>query len=89
MAFFSKLKERLFNSSSKLEEGLDAIVEDGGEEDAAPEAPPEAAPRTAPAPEPAAPGWPVRIRLSNHSWEGTTVRTSGSSSSINCAMPAW
>jgi fused signal recognition particle receptor len=50
MAFFSKLKERLFKSSSKLEEGLDAIVEDGGEEEAAapepseprerPEAPP-------------------------------------------------
>jgi len=35
MAFFSKLKERLFKSSSKLEEGLDAIVEDGGEEEAA------------------------------------------------------
>ncbi len=31
MAFFSKLKERLFKSSSKLEEGLDAIVEEGGE----------------------------------------------------------
>ena len=48
MAFFSKLKERLFKSSSKLEEGLDAIVEDGGEEEAAapeprerPDAPPE------------------------------------------------
>ncbi len=34
MAFFSKLKDRLFKSSSKLEEGLDAIVEDGGEEEA-------------------------------------------------------
>ena len=33
MAFFSKLKERLFKSSSKLEEGLEAIVEDGGEEE--------------------------------------------------------
>ncbi len=33
MAFFSKLKERLFKSSSKLEEGLDAIVEDGGVEE--------------------------------------------------------
>ena len=33
MAFFKKLKERLFRSSSKLEEGLDAIVEDGGVED--------------------------------------------------------
>lgn len=31
MAFFKKLKDRLFNSSSKLEEGLDAIVDDGGE----------------------------------------------------------
>ncbi len=31
MAFFSKLKERLFKSSSKIDEGLDAIVEDGGE----------------------------------------------------------
>ena len=31
MAFFSKLKERLFKSSSKLDEGLEAIVEDGGE----------------------------------------------------------
>ncbi|MEM7718813.1 MAG: signal recognition particle-docking protein FtsY [Pseudomonadota bacterium] len=34
MAFFSKLKERLFKSSSKIEEGLDAIVEDGGVEEA-------------------------------------------------------
>lgn len=32
MAFFSKLKDRLFKSSSKLEAGLDAIVEDGGED---------------------------------------------------------
>ena len=31
MAFFRKLKERLFKSSSKIEEGLDSIVEDGGE----------------------------------------------------------
>ena len=30
MAFFKKLKERLFKSSSKIDEGLDAIVEDGG-----------------------------------------------------------
>jgi len=41
MAFFSKLKERLFKSSSKLEEGLDAIVEDGGEAEAAAPEPPE------------------------------------------------
>lgn len=31
MAFFKKLKERLFKSSSKIDEGLEAIVEDGGE----------------------------------------------------------
>jgi len=30
MSFFGKLKDRLFRSSSRLEEGLDAIVEDGG-----------------------------------------------------------
>ncbi|MFQ1699744.1 signal recognition particle-docking protein FtsY [Loktanella agnita] len=33
MAFFTKLKERMFKSSSKIDEGLDAIVSDGGEED--------------------------------------------------------
>ncbi|UWQ34109.1 signal recognition particle-docking protein FtsY [Leisingera sp. M527] len=35
MAFFSKLKERLFKSSSKLEQGLDAIVEEGADSSAA------------------------------------------------------
>jgi fused signal recognition particle receptor len=36
MAFFKKLKDRMFQSSSKIEAGLDAIVEDGGvEEDVA------------------------------------------------------
>ncbi|MEL6915704.1 MAG: signal recognition particle-docking protein FtsY [Pseudomonadota bacterium] len=39
MSFFGKLKDRLFKSSSKLDEGLDAIVEDGGTvETAAPSA---------------------------------------------------
>ncbi len=33
MSFFNKLKNRLFKSSSKLEEGLDAIVSEGGEAD--------------------------------------------------------
>ena len=32
MSFFGKLKSKLFKSSSKLDEGLDAIVSDGGEE---------------------------------------------------------
>ena len=31
MAFFKKLRERMFKSSSKLEEGLTAIVEDGAD----------------------------------------------------------
>ncbi|MBY6046631.1 signal recognition particle-docking protein FtsY [Vannielia litorea] len=34
MAFFKKLKDKLFKSSSKLDEGLEAIVADGGEEEA-------------------------------------------------------
>ena len=33
MSFFGKLKNKLFKSSSRLEEGLDAIVEDGGSAD--------------------------------------------------------
>lgn len=40
MAFLSKLKDRLFKSSSRLEEGLDAIVEAGGSPDTAPDTPP-------------------------------------------------
>ncbi|MCH2095160.1 MAG: signal recognition particle-docking protein FtsY [Rhodobacteraceae bacterium] len=38
MSLFGKLRDRLFKSSSRLEEGLDAIVDDG--EDIAPPAPP-------------------------------------------------
>ena len=34
MVFFKKLKDRLFKSSSKIEDGLDAIVGDGGVEEA-------------------------------------------------------
>ena len=73
MAFFSKLKDRLFKSSSKLEEGLDAIVSEGGtaepeeqptpaphEVPAAPtpELPPARDPEPAPAPEPEVPSEP-------------------------------
>lgn len=32
MSLFGKLKTRLFKSSSKIDEGLEAIVSDGGEE---------------------------------------------------------
>jgi len=57
MAFFKKLKDRLFKSSSKLEEGLDAIVEDGGVEEvieaaAEPDPVPAPDPEPRPAPEP-------------------------------------
>ncbi|MGI3163203.1 signal recognition particle-docking protein FtsY [Pseudooceanicola sp. 200-1SW] len=54
MALFSKLKDRLFKSSSRLEAGLDAIVEEGAE---APEQPaaPAPAPETPPAPAPETP----------------------------------
>lgn len=34
VAFFKKLKDRLFKSSSKIDEGLEAIVGDGGDTDA-------------------------------------------------------
>ena len=53
MAFFKKLKDRMFRSSDKLDEGLDAIVSAGG---TAPEptAPQPVAPQPV-APEPAAP----------------------------------
>ncbi len=53
MSFFGKLKDRLLRSSSKLEEGLDAIVEEGGApEPAEPASPPETTPETTPAPPP-------------------------------------
>ena len=62
MAFFKKLKDRLFNSSSKLDEGLDAIMQDGSDtgapevdaqvEQQAPESAPAPAPEAAPDPIP-------------------------------------
>ena len=52
MSFFKKLKDRLTRSSSKLDQGLDAIVEEGAEPlpEAAP--PPAAAPAPIPSPVP-------------------------------------
>ncbi|WP_159808934.1 signal recognition particle-docking protein FtsY [Litoreibacter roseus] len=58
MSFFRKLKDRLTRSSSKIDEGLDAIVEDGGtQEELAPTVTPEdpkpqPEPETPPSPEP-------------------------------------
>ncbi len=45
MSFFSKLKNRMFKSSSKIDEGLEAIVNDGGEEEQAAEVSPAAVAR--------------------------------------------
>ncbi|WP_321831784.1 signal recognition particle-docking protein FtsY [Thalassovita sp.] len=54
MSFFGKLKQRLMKSSSRLEDGLESIVEDGGEVEEVVETTPEAQPepRSAPAEEP-------------------------------------
>ena len=61
MSFFRKMKDRMFKSSSKLDEGLEAIVEEGA--DAAEAAPPteetpvpvvETSPEVEPTPEPPA-----------------------------------
>ena len=48
MAFFGKLRERLFKSSAKLEEGLEALVEEAP----APAVEPAPAPKPEPAPAP-------------------------------------
>ena len=45
MSFFGKLKERMFRSSSKLDEGLDALV--AADPDPQPQSPPATAPETA------------------------------------------
>ena len=59
MAFFSKLKERLFKSSSKLDEGLDAIVGEGGTPE--PPAPEPDPPRTPPRPDETPPPMPPEV----------------------------
>ena len=61
MSFFGKLKSKLFKSSSKLDEGLDAIVSDGGEETPTPEAPPpsDPLPPSPPAPQTPPPDVPA------------------------------
>jgi fused signal recognition particle receptor len=52
MSFFGKLKQRLTRSSSKLDKGLEAIVEDGGVEEEVAEAPQTTAPVSEPSPAP-------------------------------------
>ncbi len=59
MSFFNKLKSKLFKSSSKLDEGIDSIVEEGGDtapEDEIPEA--VASPEPGPEPDPSPPPGP-------------------------------
>lgn len=53
MAFFKKLKDRMFKSSAKLEEGLDAIVEDTSGDQPVPEPEGDAAPQEVNTPDPA------------------------------------
>lgn len=64
MSFFGKLKQRLMRSSSKLEEGLDAIVAEGAEEETPPQPEPAAVqtpePEKTPDPAPAADPAPVK-----------------------------
>ncbi|RMF34363.1 MAG: signal recognition particle-docking protein FtsY [Alphaproteobacteria bacterium] len=62
MSFFGKLKERLFKSSSRIEKGVEALVEEGAEEPAA--APPEPAPAAAEEPAENAPKAGLLSRLS-------------------------
>ncbi len=59
MAFFDKLKQRLFKSSSKLDEGLEAIVDEAPEEEVADEPAPA---EIVPAPDPAEPA-PAAIEV--------------------------
>ncbi|WP_172329532.1 signal recognition particle-docking protein FtsY [Mangrovicoccus sp. HB161399] len=55
MSFFKKMKDRMFKSSSKIEDGLEAIVEEEGSVDAPAPPPAPEPPAPAPAPAPAAP----------------------------------
>ena len=60
MAFFKKLKDRMFRSSEKLDEGLDAIVKAGGSAEPAPAPDPKvAAPQPAPRPAAVPPVVPI------------------------------
>ncbi len=63
VSFFKKMKERMFRSSSKLDQGLEALVEEGSDDtapDPAPPAPTEPTPTPPePTPEPARPAPPA------------------------------
>jgi fused signal recognition particle receptor len=79
MSFFGKLKEKLFKSSSKLDEGLEALVEDGGDAsdvgkvaDAVQVTEPAIEPKAEPKPEPPKPG--LIGRLFGRSDEANVLR---------------
>ncbi len=64
MSFFSKLKERMFRSSSKLDQGLEALVEDQSDAPtpaAPPPSPEQKAPEAAPKPEASSPVAPPPV----------------------------
>ena len=64
MSFFGKLKDRLFRSSSKLDEGLDALV--GAEAPSPPEKPRLLARLTRPG------WWPPMLRSAQLAWRIST-----------------
>jgi fused signal recognition particle receptor len=53
MSLFKKLKDRLFRSSDRIGEGLDALVAEGDSATSAPESAPDSPPESAPVPAPA------------------------------------
>jgi fused signal recognition particle receptor len=77
MSFFKKLKDRMFKSASKIDEGLDAIIEEGAADltqgdaaDAAAPGTPEAAPELLP---PQAPIPPLEAPASKHGLLGRLI----------------
>ncbi|MEO1686974.1 MAG: signal recognition particle receptor subunit alpha, partial [Pseudomonadota bacterium] len=78
MSFLSKLRSRLTRSSSKLQDGLDAMMEEGEAEPATPASPPAAAPATPePAPRPPSEAPTPAAERENGSSGGAEVPAAG------------
>ncbi|APG47624.1 signal recognition particle-docking protein FtsY [Phaeobacter porticola] len=89
MAFFSKLKDRLFKSSTKLEEGLDAIVEEAAATAAAePELTPDLAPEPTPTPESAPNDAPADTPITQPAEQAKEAPTPSTSPAQPIAKPA-
>ena len=87
MSFFKKLREKMFRSSDKIGEGLEALVGDGGHDDsAAPSAPAQAAP-AAPAPGGSAPPPQTRSPLAPPAAQGPLTQTSAAPKPADPARP--